>query len=65
MNNERVIKLDEYEFGAILSLINEKRNSLIEQEKNVEFITEILEKIIKSPSKKKLNIKKERKKCER
>ena len=32
MVNERVVKLDQYEFGAVISLINEKRNDLLKQQ---------------------------------
>ena len=65
MVNERVVKLDQYEFGAVISLINEKRNDLLKQQQNTEFITEILTKVIKAPTKKKCRFKKEREKCER
>ena len=65
MVNERVVKLDQYEFGAVISLINEKRNDLLKQQQNTESTTEILEKVIKAPTKKKCRFKKEREKCER
>ena len=51
MVNERVVKLDQYEFGAVISLINEKRNDLLKQQQNTEFITELLENVIKAPTK--------------
>ena len=38
---------------------------LLKQQQNTEFITEILEKVIKAPTKKKCRFKKEREKCER
>jgi hypothetical protein len=65
MNSKRVIKLDQYEFGAVVNIINEKRNSLINQKANTEFINEILEKVIKAPTKKNHSLKREREKCER
>lgn len=67
MGNERVIELDQYEFNTVITLINEKRNDLIREKKNPEYITEILTKVIKAPTKKKcrLKFKRERKMCER
>ncbi len=65
MINERIVKLDQYEFGAVINIINEKRNDLLKQQQDTEFITEILEKVIKAPTKKKCKFKTEREKCER
>ena len=67
MGNERVIELDQYEFNTVITLINEKRNDLIREKKNQEYITEILTKVIKAPTKKKcrLKFKREREMCER
>ncbi len=67
MGNERVIELDQYEFNTVITLINEKRNDLIREKKNPEYITEILTKVIKAPTKKKcrLKFKREREMCER
>lgn len=65
MNNERVVELDKYEFGAVINIINEKRNNLLKENKNAEFITEILEKVINAPPKKKIHLKRERQNCER
>ena len=67
MSNERVVELDQYEFNTVITLINEKRNDLIKENKNSEYITEILTKVIKAPTKKRglLKFKREREKCER
>ncbi len=65
MVNERVIKLDQYEFSAVIKLINEKRNDLLRQQQSTEFITEILEKVIKAPTKRKSKFRREREQCER
>lgn len=65
MVNERVIKLDQYEFSAVINLINDKRNDLLRRQQNTEFITEILEKVIKAPTKRKCKFRKEREQCER
>lgn len=65
MSNERVIELDPYEFGAVVTIINEKRNNLLKQKQSTEFITEILEKVIQAPLKRKSRIRKEKESCER
>ena len=67
MENERVVELDQYEFNTVITLINEKRNNMIKEKQNPEYITEILTKVIKAPTKKKskFKLRKEREKCER
>ena len=67
MGKERVVELDQYEFNTVITLINEKRNDMIREKQNPEYITEILTKVIKAPTKKKglLKFKREREKCER
>lgn len=65
MSDERVVRLDEYEFGAVVNIINDRRNNLLKQQQSTEFITEILEKVIKAPTKRKCRFKREREKCER
>lgn len=52
--NKIVVKLDKYEFNIVVHIINEKRNSLINQKKDTTLINEILEKIIESPKNKKI-----------
>ena len=47
MGNERVVELDQYEFNTVITLINEKRNNMIKEKQNPEYITEILTKVIK------------------
>lgn len=65
MSNERIIKLDQYEFGAVISIVNEKRNNLLKQQEDTKFITEILEKLINAPIKKKNQFKIKRENYER
>lgn len=67
MGKERVVELDQYEFNTVITLINEKRNDMIREKQNPEYITEILTKVIKATTKKKcrLNFKREREMCER
>lgn len=59
-SEKRVVELDKYEYGAVLVLINEKRNNLIRERQNTDFINEILKKVIKAPSKKRLFEKREK-----
>lgn len=57
---KRVIELDESEFGAVVDTMYKRRNEMIEKQEDSEFISEVLEKIIKAPTKKKMFVKKER-----
>lgn len=65
MKDDRVVNLDEYEFRAVVNIINEKRNNMLRDRQNAEFITEILEKVIDSPTKRKKLLKRERESCAR
>ena len=56
---KRVPELDKYEHRAVVNIINEKRTDMINKNEDTEFITEILEKIINAPSKKKSLFKKD------
>lgn len=58
-DEKRVLVLDPYEYGAMVSIINEKRTSLINQKKDTDFVNEILLKVIKAPKKKKMFYRKE------
>ena len=62
---KRIIELDSYEHRAVVNIINDKRTSMIEQNKDEDFIDEILEKIINAPTKKKFLFKKDKNKDER
>ena len=63
--DKRIIELDSYEHRAVVNIINDKRTSMIEENKDEEFIDEILEKIINAPTKKKSLFKKDKSKDER
>ena len=65
MKDDRVVKLDKYEFRAVVNIINEKRNSMIQEHQEAEFITEILEKVIASPTNRQRLLKRERETCAR
>lgn len=57
---KRVVELDRYEYGAVVNIINEKRNSMMDEKKDTEFVSEILSKVLKAPKKKKFTLKKDR-----
>ncbi len=63
---KRVLELDRYEHKAIANILLEKRTTLIEENKDNDFIDEILEKVLDAPTKKKsLFNKKEKNRDER
>lgn len=62
---KRILELDKYEHRAIADIVNEKRKDLLNENKDNEFIDEILEKILNAPAKKKTLFKKEKHKDER
>ena len=62
---KRVVELDQYEHRAIVNIINDKRTEMIQEQKDDEFITEILEKVINAPTKKKSLFKKNKDRDER
>ncbi len=42
MDEKRVIEVDEYQRGLIINSLNDKRNELVEQGKDTEFVDETL-----------------------
>lgn len=62
---KKVLELDKYEHRAIADIVNEKRKDLLNENKDNEFIDEILEKILNAPAKKKSLFKKEKNRDER
>lgn len=63
--DKRVVELDQYEHRAVVNIINDQRTQMIKEQKDDEFITEILEKIINAPTKKKSLFKKDKDRDER
>lgn len=59
MNEKRILEMDSYEQKVLANILNDKRKSLIEENKDNDFIDEILEKVIDAPIKKKSLFKKE------
>lgn len=62
---KRVLELDQYEHRAVVNIINEKRTNMINENEDNDFVSEILEKIINAPTKKKSLFKKEKDRDER
>ena len=49
---ERVLTLDDYEYGVVVNALNELRNDLIKEERPTDAVDELLLKTIDSPTKK-------------
>lgn len=60
MNEKRILEMDSYEQKVLANVLNDKRKSLLEENKDNDFIDEILEKVIDAPLKKKSLFKKEK-----
>ena len=52
MDEKRVIEVDEYQRGLIINSLNDKRNELVEQGKDTEFVDETLIEVMDAPEKK-------------
>ena len=51
MDEKRVIEVDEYQHGLIINSLNEKRNELVEQGKDTEFVDDTLIEVMDAPTK--------------
>lgn len=49
---ERVLTLDNYEYGVVVNALNELRNDLIEEQRPTDAVDELLIKTIDAPTKK-------------
>jgi hypothetical protein len=49
---QRVITLDEYEEGAVITALNDMRNKGLSEQESTDFVDELLLKILNSPQKK-------------
>ncbi|MFT9494530.1 MULTISPECIES: hypothetical protein [Thermotaleaceae] len=49
---ERVLTLDDYEYGVVVNALNELRNDLIKDERPTDVVDELLLKTIDAPTKK-------------
>ena len=65
MKDDRVLILDKYDHGEVLSIINDKRNELIGKKEDTREINELFEKVVNAPTKKKSKLRRERSACER
>jgi hypothetical protein len=48
---ERVLKLDDYEYGVVVNALNELRNDLIEEQRSTDVVDDLLLKTIDAPAK--------------
>ena len=51
MSEKRVIEVDEYQHGLITNSLNDKRNELVEQGKDTEFVDDTLIEVMDAPMK--------------
>ena len=51
MDEKRVIEVDEYQHGLIINSLNDKRNELVEQGKDTEFVDDTLIEGMDAPTK--------------
>ena len=65
MKDDRELILDKYDYGEVLSIINDKRNELIGKKEDTREINELFEKVVNAPTKKKSKLRRERSACER
>ena len=54
MKDVKVLEIDKYELGILVNALNEFRNMLIRNEKNTEYVDELLLKVLDAPQKKRL-----------
>jgi hypothetical protein len=52
MEEKHVIEVDDYQRGLIINSLNDKRNALVEQGKNTEFVDDTLIEVMDAPTKK-------------
>ena len=52
MEEKRVIEVDDYQHGLIINSMNDKRNELVEQGRDTEFVDETLIEVMDAPTKK-------------
>lgn len=60
MQEQRVIKVDKYDYGIIINALNEFRTKLIRENKSTEVVNDLLLKLLNVPVKRKNFFKKER-----
>lgn len=51
MDEKRVIEVDEYQHRLIINSLNDKRNELVEQGKDTEFVDDTLIEVMDAPMK--------------
>lgn len=53
MEEQRIIKLDKYDYGIIINALNEFRSKLIRENKSTEVVNDLLLKLLNIPVKRK------------
>lgn len=53
MEEQRIIKLDKYDYGIIINALNEFRTKLIRENKSTEVVNDLLLKLLNIPVKRK------------
>lgn len=48
----RVLTLDNYDHGMVITALNDKRNVMLKEKKSTEIVDDVLLKVIDAPSKK-------------
>ena len=65
MEESRTIIVDKYEYGLLLTVLNEYRTKLLREGKSTEFVNEFLLRLIDTPIRKRSLFQRERVGCER
>lgn len=60
LEEQRIIKLDKYEYGIVINALNEFRTKLIREKKSTEVVNELLLKLLNIPVKRKSFFQRER-----
>ncbi len=59
MAEKRIIEVDDYQHGLIINSLNEKRNDLVEQGKDTDFLDDTLIDVMDAPTKREKKKRKE------
>lgn len=60
MEEQRVVKLNKYEYGIIINSLNELRTKLIRENKSTELVNELLLRLLNIPVRKRTIFQRER-----
>lgn len=65
MEENRTIIVDKYEYGLLITALNEYRTKLLREGKSTEFVNEFLLRLIDTPIRRRAIFQRERVSCER